>query len=90
MTYFNPYPTGDAGRLWRRGVELGQGWTNISDKKVKIELIGEKNYHKQCDNCGCSRVYIIRTYDYQHYAKFQCTKCALMVKWASQSECEFK
>ena len=42
--YYCPYPTGDAGRLWRRGRELGQGWTNISDKKVKIELIGGYAY----------------------------------------------
>ena len=84
MTY--DYPTGDAGRLWRRGVELGQGWCEIGDEKVKIELIGEKNIAKKCQ-CECTKVYIIRLHDYQHYAKFQCTKCARLRKWAPQHEC---
>ena len=91
MTYSYDYPTGDAGRLWRRGVELGQGWTIIGDKKCKISLLGEKQLDRQCGCCGCHRVYVIRVEGHPtHYAKFQCTKCAHQVKWASKSECEFK
>ena len=86
-----PYPRGPAERLWRRAWELGQGWFQPGGydgaPKIKIEIIGQKDYHKECTQCGCKRVHIIRTYDYQHYAKFQCTRCANMVKWASQREC---
>lgn len=92
MTYEKfvyPYPTGDGGRLWKRALELGQGWAEIGSSEYKISLLGEKDLDTKC-GCGCSRVYAIRIHDHpQHYAKFQCTKCALQRKWAKPYECEF-
>jgi|ETN02SMinimDraft_4_1059925.scaffolds.fasta_scaffold317188_1 hypothetical protein len=78
--YVSPHPTGDAGRLWRRGIELGRGWMMIGDKRVKLRYIGEFDYHKGC-KCGCKKAHLIQLFDYMHHGKIQCTKCALQIKW---------
>ena len=100
INYGDIYPVGDAGRLWKRALELGQGWALIGDKKVKIKMVGEINYpycgssSEYCRNClyngdECNRVYVIRLYDHKaHYGKYQCTKCGVMAKWASKQEME--
>ena len=89
--YSDDFPSGTAGRLWYRAIDLGRGYMiDGSGRKVELELIrndktlhGEFDYNKGCSDpeCKSKKAYVIKLHNYIHAGKLQCTKCALMIKW---------
>ena len=94
------FPSGTAGRLWRRAIDIGRGYMILeSGRKVELELVyndyttngkpsiqGEFDYNPGCKSPGCKskKAYVIRLLNYTHAGKLQCTKCGIMIKWLSK------